>query len=456
MDPSSNQSTSLPDDEKKASKRSFINKFATIGGEKYTQNLRRDLLLSNFDRNLTVEEAHFDGQDLAYPPSNMTHSSSQPTTSPPMITVHQPDNPSHSLAPSPLPPHPKRKPKKSMPIHSSATPSEYFHRNLVDAVSNVEDSDENEYYVYPYSGGEWNGNSSDHGYFAKRPRSVRSKKSINDFHQRFDGGTASPQPSPSPSPSPYRPKLRSYVMDPHANKKEYRYSRKYPRYPMDGYASDDDEATPLVRNERRNRSQHPCPSVCMTITAGLLFLLLATMVFWIVGSAKPLRDVTTQMDHVLASDKELILDFQVMAYNPNGWFVRIANTDISIFAFRLNQTMFKSHPPAGVEPAEYLGSFDHFDEPLVLPSSLLSDLESSATSQIRIKSPGDDQDGNQRWSSIIRHPYGLLARGVITYNPVPGLPSSQTVAICNAILVDPVTNVVTTQPDKDYCIKSDG
>ncbi|KAI8073215.1 hypothetical protein BC940DRAFT_290816 [Gongronella butleri] len=519
--PSSAPPLSSSEEDKKSSQppqRSFVNKFATIGGD-----LRRDLLLSNFDRNLTVEETHFDGQDINSSLSNGSLASSQANNAaappqPPMITVHQPGDTSPTLLPldnhhpaarpaghhlnssntpgggangssnsnSNHPSHhaagssaaPKRKTKRTTPMHSTATPSEYFHRNLVDAVSNVEDSDENEYYVYPYSGGEWNGNTSDHGYFPKKPRSVRSKKSINDFHhppRRHDGqgsnggntptGTtfATPQPSPSPSPSPYRPKLRSYVMDPHASKKEYRSSsssnaRRYARYPLDGYASDDDEGMPLVRKERRKRNRQSCPSICMTAAACLLFLLLAAMVMWIIGSAKPLRDVTTRMDHVLASDKELILDFQVVAYNPNGWSVRIASTDISIFAFRLNQTTLNAHqrPPAGVEPAEFVGSFDHFDEPLVLSSSLLSGLVSSATSQIRIKSPGDDQGGNQRWSSIIRHSYGLLARGVVSYNPVPGLPSSQTVAICNAVTVDPVTSIITTQPDQDYCSKSDG
>lgn len=48
----------------------MLSKFATIhGGDKYHQDLRRDLL-TNFDRNLTVETAHFEPQ---------AHSSAGPT-----------------------------------------------------------------------------------------------------------------------------------------------------------------------------------------------------------------------------------------------------------------------------------------------------------------------------------------------------------------------------------------
>lgn len=39
------------------------------------------------------------------------------------------------------------------------------------------------------------------------------------------------------------------------------------------------------------------------------------------------------MGRVLASDKELIFDLHVNAYNPNGWTVNINDADISVFAF---------------------------------------------------------------------------------------------------------------------------
>lgn len=164
----------------------FLNKFATIATDKYTQGLRRDLLLSNFDRNLTVEQAHFDpNHSLAVPqensmPNPATSTSSQSlnnnnnninnthnnnnnnlisnnsnmTNNSSSTSINTINNISHSppLGPMLTPPlensnslrrtntksETKKKPPKRTPIHSTASPSEYFHRNLVDAVSNVE------------------------------------------------------------------------------------------------------------------------------------------------------------------------------------------------------------------------------------------------------------------------------------------------------------------------------
>ncbi|KAI9306759.1 hypothetical protein BJ944DRAFT_159312 [Cunninghamella echinulata] len=369
----------------------------------------------------------------------------------------------------------KKKPPKRTPIHSTASPSEYFHRNLVDAVSNVEDSDDNEFYVYPYSGGEHSGNISDH-YHSSTPRSLRNKKSTEPRLLRY---SVSAHELKQPLNQPHRPKLRSYVMDPHSAKKEYGstrpdnylrsskrlQSRRYlSAYQIaDGYASDD-ESGPLIRNDRRKQSYRKCPilwTVCgLFISFILIFGLLVS------GGAKPLQDITISMGRVLASDKELIFDLHVNAYNPNGWTVNINDADISVFAFshivptltydsttttnQLNITKI-----LGADPAEYLGSFSHFDEPLALYSSLLSSQPSTAISQIRIKSPGDDQGGNERWSRIIRYKYGLLARGVLTYYPLnfPGV-HSQTVAICHVAEVDPTTGSV-SNADQSYCSISD-
>ncbi|CAO3594797.1 unnamed protein product [Absidia cylindrospora] len=371
----------------------------------------------------------------------------------------------------------KRKQVKRTPMHSTATPSEYFHRNLVDAVSNVEDSDENEYYVYPYSGGEHNGNTSDH-YRPSAPRSLRSKKS-NPGPQLLRSSLSTHDLK---QPKPHRPKLRNYVMDPHSSKKDYaatkyqdsapwrssrrNQSRRYlPTYQQvtDGYASDDESEALLWNEDRQKRNGHRCPSL-WTLFGSIFLLFLLCFMLLLYGGSKPLQDVSISMGRVLASDKELIFDLHVTAYNPNGWTVHVAEGDISVFAFsrivplltgdaysRLNQTTPESFY-SGADPAEYLGSFYHFDEPLAFSSSILSSQPSQAVSQIRIKSPGDDQGGNERWSRIIRYSYGLLARGVLSYHPL-GLPGvhSQTVAICNVAEVDPTTGIVSGDPDQGYC-----
>lgn len=108
----------------------------------------------------------------------------------------------------------------------------------------------------------------------------------------------------------------------------------------------------------------------------------------------------------------------------------------------------------GVDPAEYLGSFYKFDEPLVFPSSLFSGELAEDSTQIRIKSPGADRSGNDRWSRIVRHRYGLVVRGVLKYRafPLGGL-YPQSAAICDVVHVEPTSGTVDEDPDQSFCFK---
>jgi hypothetical protein len=55
----------------------------------------------------------------------------------------------------------------------------------------------------------------------------------------------------------------------------------------------------------------------------------------------------------------------------------------------------------GADPAEFLGTIYHLEDPLIYQSGgLFESVTSTATSQIQIKSPGstrDDNSGNERW-----------------------------------------------------------
>lgn len=125
---------------------------------------------------------------------------------------------------------------------------------------------------------------------------------------------------------------------------------------------------------------------------GLILLLLLGIV-GLLYVAKPLQAVRVDMGRVLSSDKELIFDLHVHAVNTNAWTLHVADADMSVFAFSSHHTILE-----GSDPAEYLGGFYHFDEPLSFPSSFYSKNKSVvAISQIRIKSPGADQSGNERW-----------------------------------------------------------
>ncbi|GAN07991.1 hypothetical protein MAM1_0185c07496 [Mucor ambiguus] len=370
--------------------------------------------------------------------------------------------------------------KKLPPMSGTATPSEVFHRNLVDAVSNVEDSDENEQYVYPYSG-----NNTDSTYHMNstdtihrttssslyRPQSTRSFINNSSQHDLLPTKSSSGflgdllRPilfkSKSDSKAIYkqqreehftRPKLRSYVMDHPYNQttqtaKDWfdgKHSpplyqggsrrKMYSTYGIGGndggYTTDDEEAQHLLATHPTRRSQQQLQQ----------------------------QQHRKQINacRVLSSDKELIFDLHISAINSNVWTIHVAEADISIFAFSQVvpvSSLIPSPIARGVDPAEYLGGFYHFDEPLSFPSSLITKHPVTAISQIRIKSPGADKSGNERWSRIIRYPYGLVVRGVLKYRPLAFLsPYPQSLTICDVVRVNPTTDKVSEDPDQGFCL----
>ncbi|KAL9558547.1 hypothetical protein MBANPS3_000837 [Mucor bainieri] len=539
----------------------------------------------DFNKNLTVEKARFDSASSANIPHPPTASNSTPITPlaplivktpPPVDEAAQQDAPT----PSPLPPPPlttsvtlpavatiqslsgastptttintmpsqstplmtkSTKPttaatnakaaaddrrttikrKKLPPMSGTATPSEVFHRNLVDAVSNVEDSDENEQYVYPYSG-----NNTDSTYHMNstdtihrttssslyRPQSTRSF--INNSSQQelmptksssgFLGDLLRPIlfKSKSDSKAIYkqqqreehyaRPKLRSYVMDHPYNQttqtaKDWfdgKHSpplyqggsrrKMYSTYGIGGndggYTTDDEEAQHLLATHPTRRSQqqqqqqqqqqhrkqtNACSRLIRNSLVGLISLAIV-LFLCITYLAKPLQELNVEISRVLSSDKELIFDLHISAINSNIWTIHVAEADISVFAFSQVVPMNSLMPSPiarGVDPAEYLGGFYHFDEPLSFPSSLVSKHPVTAISQIRIKSPGADKSGNERWSRIIRYPYGLVVRGVLKYRPLGFLsPYPQSLTICDVVRVNPTTDKVSEDPDQGFCL----
>lgn len=136
----------------------------------------------------------------------------------------------------------------------------------------------------------------------------------------------------------------------------------------------------------------------MHFVIGLIVLILCA-ILGVMYAAKPLKDLTVEMGRVLSSDKELIFDLRIHAMNSNLWTIHVADADISVFAFSqvVPTTIDKLIETQGVDPAEYLGGFYHFDEPLSFPSSFHTKKPVMAISQIRIKSPGADKSGNERW-----------------------------------------------------------
>ncbi|KAI7868128.1 hypothetical protein BDF14DRAFT_1796637 [Spinellus fusiger] len=514
-------------------KRPLLPKFSTIHTDKYPQHLRHDFPLPNFDRNLTVEKAHFEPQSLVHPvtsshpslPVTAPHPTLPVASLPPLSlqtstdSLHDPpsSSPVHSTFDIPLsspprplhsqPSHPPssthvisyskgrgfkadserispNKRKRPPLLSGSATPSQVFHRNLVDAVSNVEDSDENERYIYPYSNSTA---AADTGHYWHDHRSQTRWQTHTGFlqqlfkHPSVEWSLEEETPTTRRNSQPYhhRPKLRNYVVDhPHHRPKadslphqfrgdDSRYSsrRSYATYCNDGYTSDD-EGDPLLQSERVTvRKQKTCSRRIGDI---LVVMCVISCVCFLVSlyHAQPLENIQVSMGRVLASDKELMFDLHVKAKNWNWWTVHVAEADISVFAFSrlvphfINTTSTQQEAltpeevsEQGVDPAEYLGSCYRFDEPLCFSSDQFKSVSTEAISQVRIKSPGADKSGNERWSRMIRYRYGLVARGVLKYRLLPlSWAYSQSMAICDVTSVDPTTGKVFQDPDQGYCL----
>lgn len=156
----------------------------------------------------------------------------------------------------------------------------------------------------------------------------------------------------------------------------------------------------MTSTNLHENSNHTLQNLLLSL---ILLVILSLLV--IMYRAQPLVELSVDMGRVLATDKELIFDLKVKADNWNWWTIHVADADISVFAFsqivpssNIIVTEINSSNIRGVDPAEYLGGLTHFDEPLSIPSNRFPNHNSmEAISQIRIKSPGADTSGNERW-----------------------------------------------------------
>ncbi|KAI9259100.1 hypothetical protein EDC94DRAFT_156235 [Helicostylum pulchrum] len=292
-----------------------------------------------------------------------------------------------------------------------------------------------------------------------------------------------------------RPVLRSTVSEiPHSgsmrsHNAQKKFNRPFTKHhtSINYYTnpSEDEEFTPLVRSRpprrRKGTSSHGSNAgksgrkpyrTFMFIVTGM-FCSLCLLWILIVIYASPLADVeVVGISNVLGTQKELIFNLQVRARNSNWWTIRMTNTAFSVFAsshyvptallMSINNDISNSTMNTmGADPAEFLGTIYHLEDPLIYQSGkLFESVTSTATSQIQIKNPGstkDDNSGNERWSLLIRYPYELTVRGVLKYQILPYLPTLtqlHSVRVCKMSRIDPATGKISdsiTSPEKSIC-----
>lgn len=408
----------------------------------------------------------------------------------------------------------KRK-KKANIASSFVNPTDIFAQNLSDAVMDADDSDDLESYVYrdkpnpsytvppwTYNGNNNNDYSLDHSYYDRHYSSTGTESNTDgcDYNNAKEKFFSSRRPVLRSTVSEIRPTSSSSLINKNSNNKKFRPSYKFQAssYYYGVNPTSDDEFTPLVRSRpprrRKGSSNHgsysgssnnSCCRTCFTLIFVFLGCILSLCFVWLLIAiyASPLADVEViGISNVLGTQKELIFNLQVRARNSNWWTIRMTNTAFSVFAsshyvpttlmslgnntYR-NDTLLTTLNSSsnitsfGADPAEFLGTIYHLEDPLIYQSGgLFNPVVSTATSQIQIRNPGstkDDNSGNERWSLLIRYPYELTVRGVLKYQILPYLPTLtqlHSVRVCKMSRIDPATGKISddvTIPEKSIC-----
>ncbi|KAK3296728.1 vacuolar segregation subunit 7-domain-containing protein [Chaetomium fimeti] len=258
-------------------------------------------------------------------------------------------------------------------------------------------------------------------------------------------------------------------------------------YDLDDTTGADDETTPLigsgtVRSSRSGRSRRgghsmrsieaqtyhrSAPSVlnrfasCLVLTV-MLLLVVSGAIGFMFATSQPLTGIQlVSMDHVVASQQELMLDLTIKAHNPNVVVVVVDSADIEVFA-KSPHAMSDSEwwrythpgeigpppprkpadsegasntmqildaepdpaPPDDAAPNMRLGTITGFDSALSFEGSFFHKGISYSSGEVRLKNPGNGTYGGpERWERIMDDEFTLILKGVLKYT----LPLSQRV-----------------------------
>ncbi|KAK4040297.1 vacuolar segregation subunit 7-domain-containing protein [Parachaetomium inaequale] len=248
----------------------------------------------------------------------------------------------------------------------------------------------------------------------------------------------------------------------------------------------DDETTPLIgsgtvrssRSGRGRRGMHSlrsieaqtyhrsAPSVlnrfasCLVLTV-MLLLVVSGAIGFMFATSQPLTGIQlVSMDHVVASQQELMLDLTIKAHNPNVVVVVVDSADIEVFAksphaMSDSEWWRHTHPgeigpppprkpdngetgdllqtldadpdpslPDDTSPNMRLGTITGFDSALSFEGSFFHKGISYSSGEVRLKNPGNGTYGGaERWERIVEDEFQLILKGVLKYT----LPLSQRV-----------------------------
>jgi hypothetical protein len=259
-----------------------------------------------------------------------------------------------------------------------------------------------------------------------------------------------------------------------------------------GYDIDDtadDERMPLMGTVRSNRNRRRPLSMrqmehqarhdsfwnrfagCFVLAFMLLLVILGAIGF-IFSTTQPLAEVEIlALKKVLASEQEIMLDMQVIAWNPNVVVVSVDSMDIKVFAkskhvgkdsewwrrpqnddhrrhrpqrrdLRVRDDPWDDPPWDDDDPSEthpmLLGYLTTFDSPLLFDASPFKHTHSIASGSVSLAKPGNGTDagGTERWEQILKYEFDLILRGVLKYQ-LPMSPKIRSVAVDGSVTVKP-------------------
>jgi hypothetical protein len=283
---------------------------------------------------------------------------------------------------------------------------------------------------------------------------------------------------------------------------------------FDPYDAADDERAPLLGSVRVNRTRHSrrphsatfrsleyneppergyCGGWLACICLGFTVLLgCVGITTFIMALNRPLLDVSIeQIQNVLASEQELMLDLDIKALNTNLFAITVNDLDVNLFAEspyvgstfewqsqsqnqkrvlrwvnrrEVNSTGFgwppwhsKDGVDEGTDPIDdpepgtqkmLLGRVLEFDSPLSFDSSPLRRVYHSSVGEIRLARPGNKTEvgGSARWEKVLQHPFDLIVRGVIKYQ-LPLSSKTRSAKIGSRVKVLPTDDGTGDEPD---------
>jgi len=158
------------------------------------------------------------------------------------------------------------------------------------------------------------------------------------------------------------------------------------------------------------------------------------------------------IQNVVASQEEIMLDLIVNAVNPNIIGVTVSDMDISLFAKSKHvgsDSWWREHGNGphdnvedwrpieedavpdvsitgvdeGTDPIEgeprtmLLGRIAHFDSPLNFEGSFFQRHRAESIGELRLSHPGNKTEagGSERWEEVLQYPFELIVRGNFKY-----------------------------------------